>query len=829
EKNDMILRLLIEYNNALIKVGEYQNDKDMENKSIIAFSEFLLFLEDELKYFTEKCIIDFSHNTILANINIKRMKTAKNLYDKYIHYYDDYEKGRLFKNMFLLPSGSLDYYNEFLPWFTRRREYIEYISQCIQDADNEEDKNKALNKKLNYMSNLIGVTSIEVFDLSDLKEEYIQTIKEIHGKNTMQAFNFINYCMSIDFLKSDIIEWLSTINNIEEEKNSFKKNVISRIASLYSDSSKQIIIEEYLHDGSFNSRYSNMVKMARDRNVTRQKLYQESLEVFELCKDEIKGKKKRKSKLRLLKQFYSIKKLIRYYSFWSKYNDTLDKVKPVENSDTIYLFVNDYSLVNSTLALPLLMQAKLNNCIVASTSPRIMNHTITNDEELNDLLNVMDSDKDIRHHSLSKKWHYDWKIDIDNFEISYNGINIYQPIYEFVSRYQFTFFLDYEGDAFTKNKVIKLVSYMDRVIYYCEQLKEYAMKNNKRIRFISNAPHFPHAASYRIYCEAVGYKADMNFIVISHGYDNYFKNIGDAQTETLTALNLTKNLNSRNSFLGTKEGFEAYYKNNYDKLPELKRSALEWLSVSRSVEEIDSSNSLKIEILNHIKRYKKEGKKVYLLNGKVIFDLCVKDTKGCCHRDMSDWITHTVETVNKNKEILLLIKPHPHEQRKDITMTSEPTITLKDIIKTNMEENVIYLDNSMFKNQELLDYVDLGIMWNGTSSLELAAQNIKTVICDKWGQLDYPIGFIKTNTKDEYESLLNNPDSFEMDKELQDKAIVFLNYMASSDVCFTNPYTTTSTLNYFQFTNSKIYGEEIDKLIKNGNSDLYKLLDVVTN
>ena len=193
---------------------------------------------------------------------------------------------------------------------------------------------------------------------------------------------------------------------------------------------------------------------------------------------------------------------------------------------------------------------------------------------------------------------------------------------------------------------------------------------------------------------------------------------------------------------------------------------------------------------------------------------------------MSHWITHTIDCINENSNNLLIIKPHPHESLSELTLTSEHTVKLKDIIRTHMEENVIYLNSEAFKLNELVPYVDIAMLWNGTSCLELAAQGVPVLLDDIWGHCDYPIGFYRVKSIDEYEMILNNPKMLKEPDDLMMKAKVFLEYMSSSDVRIINKYSRTTSLNTKQFQ-SEIFEEAIEQYIKYGDADLENYFDSI--
>ncbi|MEG0283295.1 MAG: hypothetical protein RR543_02450 [Erysipelotrichales bacterium] len=823
-RNNIYLNDVRHYLATLGTITRYQQDSGVDNASIVEFSNMVLEDDKIASRFGKVTFSLFLIELIISNVNIHRVVTFQKIFEKYESLFDDVRKTELMKRLLTCYCGELSIEKYILPIFNDFDNAIFRYNTLIKAENSDEKKSKHIRNKRLYLSNIIEISMKLDIEVPKLIETYREEIESCDGFVKPRIITLMKKGVENKLLYSDVEKWLTNNENLFEGKN--HKYALLQIKGKIEQQrtgkvGPKILPQEKMDDSNID-RYRSIIRNISNKNVSRVDLYQECKDAEVYYQQLVLNTHDLNDKKTYLNYLFLVRNNIRYNRFWSEFETELNKVDSVKESDTVIFFVNDYSLVNGTLVLPFLIEGKRNGYHCLPTSPRTFSFEPTSDEVLNELAGTMNSDLDLRYDTqlLTK---YNWEIDIPNKKIVGNGMNIYQPIFEFVSRYQFSYFFNYETDAWARARVHSLIHSYDRVIQYCEEIEKWAKMNNKKVRFISNAPHIHHAAAYRIYCEEKGYKSDMNFVVVSPGYDNYFKNVGDAKTETLTILNMTKNEFSRNSFLGTKSGFEQYYKDNEYRLPEIKDKVSVWFDYQRSHLSSEQDNEEKARIIKLMKKYKSEGKKVIVLNGKVVFDLCVKYTKGCAHNDMSEWITNTVEIAKKNKDILLLIKPHPHEERKDLTLTSELKYTLRNLIKTPLAENTIYLDNNAFKIAELVDYMDLGILWNGTSALEFAAQGIKTLVCDVWGHYDYPIGFIDFNTVNEYEYLLKNCDTIQNPLGIEERAIMFLDYMGSDAVRMKNPYTMTSSLNFFQYTNSKIFSNQIDVLLENGNKDLETL------
>lgn len=320
----------------------------------------------------------------------------------------------------------------------------------------------------------------------------------------------------------------------------------------------------------------------------------------------------------------------------------------------------------------------------------------------------------------------------------------------------------------------------------------------------------------------------MNAICVRSGYDDYFLD-SQEKAATLTAINMTRHPDARTSLFGTREGFERYYDRNRENIEQIRARSRKWFESQRS-KKFDSGNledeKKREQFLKRIEEHKRKGGRVYMIIGKLVFDMGVKYTKGCAHDDLSHWATHTVEYLKNDPNVLLLIKPHPHETRKAITMTDESVVCFRDVIKTDLSDNMIYLEGQLFRNIDLADLIDLGLTWNSTSTLELAAMGVRVIMGDEWGYKDYPIGFPRVNTIEEYEQFLRDPDSVKGVPDLQDRATMFLSYMGSEDINMKNIYTDFSTINYHLY-DAKIHGDAVDRYIAEGDPRLERMMDEI--
>lgn len=811
-------KVLTEYVKALDKVQCLQRDANEINGTADLFSHDLINKGVTSRIFNHKSFVEYVKHIMLLNVRMARLDSYREIYNCYIKKFDDFEKAAIIKELFKRYCGDISYEGEIIPLMER----CEQNAIEMQNLIEENPSNKRYRKKLvKYIYNVIYIADCTFYNLEIGVDLITKQIENFSGIVTKEIVSLMKLALRKDRCIDEIKDWLATID--VDSYNSDVKELKSIIQEIETGELQKKETKEY------DKFTAGWVKISqKDKKISKDEILDRCIETEKIIEEKILKEKNIHEKLKYLWELFDVRYRLNVQRYWAEFNRALEKIETSREIKGVFFFHSDWDLVNGSYSLPLLMEAKKRGFICIPSSPITFDFDSCKDELLNTIAgsryNETYSDKVDSH-----RWRYNWKIDIENKIIEAEGLNIYEPIYEVISRWQFSCFYNFETNAWARARTSYFIEMFEKSFYQCELLERWARENEKPVRIISTSPHVKTYAAYRIYCEVKGYKHNMEYICARSGYDDYFSN-NISETQTLTALNMTKNANSRTPIYGTKAGFEKYYNHNKHNINRIKKMAEQWFSAQRSVQfKTDSTEDDKKRalVLEKITSYKKSGKKVYLMNGKLIFDLGVKYTKGCVHEDLSHWATHTVNTIKNNKDILLIIKPHPHETKKEITMTDEAIDSFKDIIKTSLSDNILYIEGHLFRNVDLAKYMDVCITWNSTSSLELAALGKKVVMGDEWGYLDYPIGFIRFNDINEYERFLNYPDEYEQSKDLQDKAVMFLSYIGSNDINMSNPYTETTTSNYHIFERSKINLGEIDKYINDGDARLERMFDEV--
>lgn len=379
------------------------------------------------------------------------------------------------------------------------------------------------------------------------------------------------------------------------------------------------------------------------------------------------------------------------------------------------------------------------------------------------------------------KQFYDWKIDWEGKTIEAEGINFYQGFYEWLSRYVRRYFVypDISPAAMELFKIQLLRS--DSMLRAAEKVFDNVVLKGLPVIIISGQPHAPPYSIMREYCMSKNHPL-MSFIFSSVAYESYFSNLGSKFATTMCVTDMTEYPDHRAPFLARKDQFEKWYELNSSN-PEFLDKAKDLISVNR-VGSI--SDDKEIAIINYIKEMKEQGKKIICAFGKVPVDLSVPYDGGPAHQDMSDWITHTVKICSEHKDIVLFVKPHPHEIRPEISL--DLVEGFEDLIKTIPGDNVHTLGHKDINGHALAPYLDLALLYNGSSGLELAAQGVPVIMASHFGRLDYPVELLYPESREQYAEFIKSLNYTPPSDETRKRAAFLMCYMGSGEVAIPNEY-----------------------------------------
>ena len=99
---------------------------------------------------------------------------------------------------------------------------------------------------------------------------------------------------------------------------------------------------------------------------------------------------------------------------------------------------------------------------------------------------------------------------------------------------------------------------------------------------------------------------------------------------------------------------------------------------------------------------------------------------------------------------------------------------------------MLLLGPRWFDIADLAGRIDLGLIWNGTTAVELGLMGIPCLLAGHFAPIDYPIGHDSPRDRADFEAALSGRRPLAVAADLADRAALWLDYMASER--FTLPY-----------------------------------------
>jgi capsular polysaccharide export protein len=274
----------------------------------------------------------------------------------------------------------------------------------------------------------------------------------------------------------------------------------------------------------------------------------------------------------------------------------------------------------------------------------------------------------------------------------------------------------------------------------------------------------------------------MNFVYFGAGYDHYYSNAGNTVIATVSVENLTRYRGvQRLPSHARREQFEAWLARCEDKASIIQR-AREIINLNRV------QNSALSEEANAVRQRvvdaRAAGRPVICLFGRILYDIAMPMEGGPAHKDMQDWLNHSIECLSRS-DALVLVKPHPNEINKTYAQAAE---YFTDLITVPCSDNVILLQHRWFNIRDLVPLLDLGVLWSGSTALELTASGVPVIVCSTWGAKDYPVEFPVPRDRVDYARMLAQPRAFGVDAALQERCALLIHYLSTSEIMTPFPY-----------------------------------------
>jgi len=405
-----------------------------------------------------------------------------------------------------------------------------------------------------------------------------------------------------------------------------------------------------------------------------------------------------------------------------------------------------------------------------------------------------------------------WEIDWPNKKVVCNGINYYQGFYERISTTVRSYHVNL-NDKHCSNEFYSNLLRVDTCLYICNEIYSKIILNTKiPVTFISGNSHVTPYSIFRDFSMNKNHER-LSYINCNVAYESYFSNVGSKFASTMAVTDMTLYPTLRAPFMARRDKFESWYAQHKDD-----QKYLDIANKQIKVNRVGStSNKKELDIIAFIEKEKAKGKKIVCAFGKVPVDLNVPYDGGPAHTDMADWITHTVSICNKSKDIILLVKPHPHELKPEIAL--DLVESFHDLIDVEINSNIILLGHKDINGHVLAPYLDLAVLYNGSTALELTAQGVPVVLTSYFGKYDYPVDLKYPIDRNEYEKYLLSGDYLIPSAESRKKSAFLISYLGTDEISTLNQYSIR------QLTNDKVgiprwNRKLIDDFLLNGDPNM---------
>jgi len=475
--------------------------------------------------------------------------------------------------------------------------------------------------------------------------------------------------------------------------------------------------------------------------------------------------------------------------------------------------------------LVVLMEIKRMGWAVIPLTQGLLPREETGIQEVDQFIGCMTADREISKKVLSKFNNIDeFEYNANQGQLKWKNLDLSHILWEESAINRRVYNVDYTCPALQTylGNVVKWTYHSAIVLQAAKtHMEQIDIRAGFLIQFNSRLPD----AIYRFYCEEYGDPEKFFCLHSANGYQNYFSNFSTNISSKGIMRNMTRHPETRSGSFPVPDEFHKFYDENHDKVKHMYEMVRDITKVKRSTSgSTELPQDAKLALMQ-IEEWKKNGGKVACAFGKVVYDSAVPYDGGPAHRNMKEWLNHTIDTV-KDSNTLLLIKPHPHELNQEISTFGNELFS--DLIETELNKNVIYLGHKWFDIFMLKEFVDIGLIYNGTTSIELGILEIPSILCSHFGPIDYPIGQARPKNKSDYEKLVRFEKKIQVAPDLKYRAAAWLYYMSGDYLTLDYRYISRP------ITNKVVYPpywfeEDIIKYLSAGDKNVSQLANKAIN
>lgn len=328
-----------------------------------------------------------------------------------------------------------------------------------------------------------------------------------------------------------------------------------------------------------------------------------------------------------------------------------------------------------------------------------------------------------------------------------------------------------------------LVKWTEAVARCIQHAHKVTTQSGLRLGMLTPFAHRLPDVLFPKYCNSLGDPDTCFFLHGANGYQNYFTNFSTNVSVRYALRNMTRVPHVRTASFPVPENFMNYYKENAHRSEEVLEKFAGITKVKRSTAGQTTLPPEAQAAAERIDAWRAKGGKVVCAFGKVLCDSSVPYDGGPGHKHIRDWINHAIRAV-RGTNTLLLIKPHPHELNDQIA--TFPTEYFRDILTEEFGENTMFLEHRWFDIHDIGERIDMGLVYNGTTTVELGLMGVPCLLSSHFASTDYPIGQATFEDRQQFSQHLRFDIPIIPAADLRQRAAMWLEYMANED--FTQPY-----------------------------------------
>lgn len=413
----------------------------------------------------------------------------------------------------------------------------------------------------------------------------------------------------------------------------------------------------------------------------------------------------------------------------------------------------------------------------------------------------------------------EWTIDYEHKRIEAVGVNFYECFFEaitiLVRRYEF----DWESPDIQR-QFRRLLKKTDSTVAWVHNLccKLRGMSKPPKVAVMSIFAYNLPESALRVYLSQKG-QGLVHFIYYRHASNYDLVHSRSDISTRIAGLDMTLWPDCRLSFLPARRRFNPWYeqrKNSPQFLAELEQIRKDLLAGV-----IEQHN----DMLDYLREQKAQGKRIICCIGRLLFDQAEHKPGGPAHADIRDWLCHTVEIAASNPNIIVLIRPHPHESNPVAAVRSRQT--LRDVLPRELPPNVLYVDPLEMTVQSLIGIMDLAVIWLGTAAWELSALGIPCAVMSNSGYDQVPFNAIFPQSREEYVRLLTTEAMPKLDEDTRLRGAACLHYVKNANMTRPYPYAFVRANNAFR-TVPWFRKELIKKYMAEGDENIDFVVDQIT-